>query len=198
MDRMTLFLFIILFMVFSFSLVSVKYQTILYFRLSSRTQKILSAVHGIIVTTNIFLFFSLSLLDANSISLSFWVRILGALFFLLGTFLLLWAALLLKRALVHPQPADQLIKSRPFRWVRHPMYLGGITGAFGFSLASSSLLAIIYSFLQVVVLYALAVMEELDLGNRFGAQYEIYSRETPRLFPSLWVVWRKRKRMTNV
>lgn len=172
-------------MVFSFSLVAVKYQTILYFRLSSRTQKILSSIHAIIVGANIFLFFSLSLIDANSISLSSWVKILGALLFLSGTLILSWAAFLLKKALVHPQPADQLIKSGPFRWVRHPMYLGGIVGAFGFSLASSSMLAIIYSFLQVVVLYALAVMEELDLRNRFGAQYEIYSRETPRLFPSL-------------
>lgn len=183
MNRLAFFLFTVLFMVFSFSLVAVKYQTILYFRLSLRTQVVLSAVHGIIVGTNVLLFFMLALLDANSLSLSTWIRILGAILFLFGACVLSWAALLLRQALIHPTPPDQLVRSGPFRWVRHPMYFGGIAGAFGFSLASSSLLATIYSLLQVVVLYTLAITEELDLKNRFGTEYEAYSRETPRLFP---------------
>ncbi len=183
MGVLAFFLLAVLFMVFSFSLVALKYQTVLYFRLSLRVQLILSTVHSVVVGTNILLFFLLAVLDADSLALPDWIRILGAMLFLFGVLILLWSAFLLRRRLIHPTPSDQLMRTGPFQWVRHPMYLGGIVGAFGFSLASSSLLATVYSLLQVVVLYTLAVTEELDLKNRFGTEYEAYCRTTPRLFP---------------
>lgn len=171
-------------MVFSFSLVAFKYQTSLYFRLQPLIRNMLSILHGTIVATNIILFFILAFVDANSLSLSLPIRIIGSLLFAFGSYTLIWAAVLLKPALIHPSPVDEIITSGPFRWSRHPMYFGGIVGAFGISLHSASLFALIYSVLQVIILYTLAITEERDLKLRFGKKYENYSRNTPRLFPS--------------
>ncbi len=186
-----MFLIVILYMVFSFSFVAYKYQTLFYFRLGIFIQKILSAVHGIIVATNIFLFFAITYVDINTLSIPLFFRAIGFLLFAFGSYLLVWAALLLRVSLIHPGQKDTLITSGPFQWSRHPMYVGGILGAFGISFLYASLFALIYSMLQIIVLYSLAVTEELDLKHRFGQAYEDYARKTPRLLPAPRIFKRK-------
>lgn len=82
-------------------------------------------------------------------------------------------------------PPPRLVVSGPYRWVRHPVYLGfhvGIVGV-GFAVGSAGLaMAVGVAFLPAWATYAW--FEERGLARRFGAAYRSYQRQVwmlPRL-----------------
>lgn len=70
-----------------------------------------------------------------------------------------------------------------YKYVRHPMYLGGIIGAFGLALLAGSLPGAVYSFVLALVLSHIADAEEENLRARFGEEYVEYARKVPKLLP---------------
>ncbi len=133
------------------------------------------------------------------------IRILGALLLALGlgVFLWLWRyrsptdifvstyiswAKLLRRV-PNEEPAERsepLVVAGPYRWVRHPVYAAVIV------LTAGWWLALDYTFLLFVVGLmfvwfdlVVAPFEERELRALFGADYEAYASQTPRLVPSL-------------
>ena len=88
-----------------------------------------------------------------------------------------------------PAPVDpprQLVVRGPYRFVRNPMYLGMVLALLGelslaFSLGFAGYIAGWFACIHLlVVLY-----EEPTLGRKFGADYERYTREVGRWWPSL-------------
>ncbi len=82
---------------------------------------------------------------------------------------------------------QQLVRSGPYRFIRHPAYAGYLLITLGLALGYSSLagFAAILFVLLPSVIYRIRVEDRL-LAEHFGAQFEDYARRTKRLLPYIW------------
>jgi protein-S-isoprenylcysteine O-methyltransferase Ste14 len=86
-----------------------------------------------------------------------------------------------------PAPFDaprRVVHVGPYKYVRNPMYIGGLAVIIAFGLylrsASVALFAVIWSFFtHLGVVY----LEEPDLRRKFGDSYHDYCRTVPRWIP---------------
>lgn len=107
----------------------------------------------------------------------------------LGVGLLIAALGLLVRALAsgHIQKNQSLAITGPYRYTRNPLYLGSLGLALGFVIAARDwLMAILALAMLAGVYFPVIRSEETYLSQRFGADFDLYCRQTPRLFPGLF------------
>ncbi|MGH9326113.1 MAG: methyltransferase family protein [Terriglobia bacterium] len=93
---------------------------------------------------------------------------------------------LLLRALAagHLEKNLNLSISGPFRYSRHPLYLGSFILGLGFMIAGASwILGIVFVVLFVVVYTPAMRLEEGFLRQKFGADYDAYARRVPLFSP---------------
>jgi protein-S-isoprenylcysteine O-methyltransferase Ste14 len=81
---------------------------------------------------------------------------------------------------------DRLITTGPYRFVRHPLYLGMFVATIGLAVAFRSLWGMLIA-LAVFVPVGLyrAAQEEEALAQRFGEEWQAYARRTRFLLPRL-------------
>jgi protein-S-isoprenylcysteine O-methyltransferase len=81
----------------------------------------------------------------------------------------------------------KLIRSGPYRLLRHPSYTGSLATFYGFALALGSIwsLALIVVVVTAAFLWRIRV-EERALVSAFPRDYPAYARETKRLIPFVW------------
>jgi protein-S-isoprenylcysteine O-methyltransferase Ste14 len=83
---------------------------------------------------------------------------------------------------------DRLCTSGPYRFVRHPMYAGGVVlGFLGISLMLNSWIILLSPVLQYLVTSILVRKEEAIMAAVFGEDYRRYAARTGRLFPRLLI-----------
>jgi protein-S-isoprenylcysteine O-methyltransferase Ste14 len=105
---------------------------------------------------------------------------------LLGTTVFTWAILDLKQAFygqVEPV-TNELVRGGPYRWIRHPLYLGMIIFTLGMPLGFGSLwgvVAVLFLFVPAVV--CRARLEELALARKFGQEWHEYAKQTFFMLP---------------
>jgi protein-S-isoprenylcysteine O-methyltransferase Ste14 len=107
-----------------------------------------------------------------------------------GMLLRLWAVLTLGRLFttsVVVRPEQPVIASGPYRYVRHPAYLGVLTLFLGLGLALGDLASVA----ALVVLPAMAFVwrirvEEAALRAELGSTYVEYAKGRARLIPGVW------------
>lgn len=103
-----------------------------------------------------------------------------------GMILVLWAVTYIGKAFsgeVSPV-LDHFVVQGPYRFVRHPVYLGLTTALVGLTLAFDSwpgTLAVFGLFLPSQIIRAR--LEEAALAARFGISYEIYCRRVGFMLP---------------
>ena len=176
------FILISSYMFITYHIIALKYKKSWIFSGNNCKSKIfLVILHFFIVITNIILYFRLILNDFNPISYSF--SVLGILIFIFGIFMISWGIYTLRIAVFIP--VSKLIIAGPYEFVRHPMYFGGITGAFGLALWAGTIHGGVYSLLLAVVLSHISDAEENDLIARFGNDYLEYRKKARKLFPHL-------------
>jgi protein-S-isoprenylcysteine O-methyltransferase Ste14 len=92
----------------------------------------------------------------------------GAAIAIAGEFIRLWAA-------GHIDKGREITRSGPYRFVRHPLYLGSTVMALGFSLASGSavVVALVMTYM-IVTLGAAMWTEERALDEKFSGEYAAY------------------------
>jgi protein-S-isoprenylcysteine O-methyltransferase Ste14 len=116
------------------------------------------------------------------------IRAIG--FSLLGTGMLLFlvsAAYLGRAFLGEVAPTtNRLVVSGPYRYVRHPVYLGMLAATVGVVVALWSLwgLALVVFAVLPATLWR-ARREEAALARKFGREWEAYTARTPALLPWL-------------
>ena len=87
--------------------------------------------------------------------------------------------------LYHAQRRQALATAGPYARIRHPQYLAFVLILLGFLLQWPTLLTLAM-FPVLLVMYArLAISEEAELQQRFGAQYQTWAARTPRFLPAL-------------
>lgn len=80
----------------------------------------------------------------------------------------------------------QLIRTGPYRWVRHPIYTGMILGFCGTAIVRHQVRGLIAVVLLYLGFKIKSKIEERTMIETFGAQYEDYSRTTGAIVPRLW------------
>lgn len=70
--------------------------------------------------------------------------------------------------------------------IRHPRYLSVVIGTAGFALVVNFLGAYLMVAASVPALYCVVLLEERELSQRFGAEYQEYRARVPAIFPRLW------------
>jgi protein-S-isoprenylcysteine O-methyltransferase Ste14 len=79
-----------------------------------------------------------------------------------------------------------LITTGPYRWVRHPFYVGLVLMIFGVSVATANwLILALAALLWFVFLLPRTRIEEQKLIERFGADYRDYMQRVGRFVPRL-------------
>ena len=85
---------------------------------------------------------------------------------------------------------DQLCTMGPYRFVRHPIYAGGVLlGAVGISLLCNSWIILPLPVFMFITFSILVRKEEAMMMEVFGEEYERYAACTGRLFPKSYRVW---------
>lgn len=115
-----------------------------------------------------------------------WRTVIGTLVALGGIAIGLWASLHLGGALTaspKPRPGTRLVESGPYRWIRHPIYLGVCLLLVGSAVLFGSAAAVVLAFALAVFFWFKAGYEESLL--RLGVpDYPGYMRRVRgRLFP---------------
>jgi protein-S-isoprenylcysteine O-methyltransferase Ste14 len=86
-------------------------------------------------------------------------------------------------------PPTQFVAVGPYRFVRNPMYIGGLAVLFGFGLYLHSPSVLVFAVIVTMVLQVFVVyFEERDLERRFGASYLEYKNSVSRWLPT----WKRR------
>jgi protein-S-isoprenylcysteine O-methyltransferase Ste14 len=94
--------------------------------------------------------------------------LIGAIIAVLGETIRIWAA-------GHLEKGREVTSSGPYRFTRHPLYVGSTIIGVGLGVASSSLIvaALVALYLAVTLSAAIAT-EEAHLTEKFGAAYPAY------------------------
>ena len=118
------------------------------------------------------------------------VLAIGTLVAVAGESVRVWAA-------GHLEKSREVTRSGPYRWSRHPLYVGSVLMGVGVAIAGNSAIAAAVIGLYLVITMTAAIRtEEAFLRSRFGPEYDDYcrgiSRAPGRAF-SFARAWRNRE-----
>ena len=82
---------------------------------------------------------------------------------------------------------QQIVERGPYRWLRHPSYLGSLLAMIGFGMTLTNWLAILLPVCCLATAYAYRIpIEEQALVRGLGSDYSNYMRRTWRLIPFVY------------
>jgi protein-S-isoprenylcysteine O-methyltransferase Ste14 len=105
------------------------------------------------------------------------IVIAGLLLVGMGVLIRTWAAGTLRKR-------EVLVQDGPYRFIRHPLYLGSFLLTTGFFVLCGVTLSLVLIVTPIFFAYLFAIRhEERFLAERFGAQWAQYSARVPALIP---------------
>lgn len=117
-------------------------------------------------------------------------RWIGLAFYITGIFLRYWGISQLRHQFtrhVVVRPADKIVSSGPYRFLRHPLYTGLLFITFGFSLYFIHwIVATVGTFFMIFALLWRIRIEEKMLTSHFGKDYETWAKARKRLIPFIY------------
>ena len=132
--------------------------------------------------------FEYRLLFSSYIDPSF--SLLGIILFMIGSMILLTSRIQLGRfasGKLKIQEDHKLITTGIYRYVRNPIYFGGLIGVLGMGLAFRSLFVVSGALvLDTYVFIQRILREEELLKNEFGDEFTQYTKKARRLIPFLY------------
>jgi protein-S-isoprenylcysteine O-methyltransferase Ste14 len=117
------------------------------------------------------------------------IRWAGLLLAILGMGLIFWSGAVLGRLYspeVTLQKEHHLITDGPYRYIRHPRYLGGIVQGLGLSLLFRSWIGFVLTFIFFVVVLFRIRDEEAMMTREFGENWRHYCGKSWRLVPLVY------------
>lgn len=117
---------------------------------------------------------------------SFWIAAMGVVLTAAGVGLAMWARLHLGAnwsGTVSIREQHELIRTGPYRWMRHPIYSGILLGMAGTNLVVGEVRGLVGFTLMVAAFYVRARKEESWLNSEFGANFETHAKHTGMFLP---------------
>lgn len=127
--------------------------------------------------------------DVATLSEAEIVRYLGLALFCLGFVAMHWAEVHLERQFsleVSIQEGHRLVTDGPYRYLRHPRYLGILLFMAGISLVFRSWLALILVAALTLVLVWRIRDEEALMRQEFGSEWEMHAQRSWRIIPFVY------------
>jgi protein-S-isoprenylcysteine O-methyltransferase Ste14 len=112
------------------------------------------------------------------------LTVAGLAFAIIGPAVALWGILHLGRSFGIFVTVRKIVSSGPYRWVRHPMYLGWVCFCIGLALANFSPAYVFLASMHILLLVYRAHLEETELA-RSSEEYRDYKDRTGFIFPRL-------------
>jgi protein-S-isoprenylcysteine O-methyltransferase Ste14 len=115
-----------------------------------------------------------------------WIDVAGVLMTAAGLAFAIWARFHLGQnwsSAVSVKVGHELIRSGPYRWVRHPIYTGLLLGLAGTALVRGQARGLLGIALLLAGFWVKLGLEEQFMRKTFGEEYEEYSRKTGALVP---------------
>jgi protein-S-isoprenylcysteine O-methyltransferase Ste14 len=115
-----------------------------------------------------------------------WIANLGVAITAAGLLFAIWARAYLGRnwsGAVTVKVGHQLVRTGPYRWVRHPIYLGMILALIGTAINRGQLRGVIAVVLLWIGFTMKSRIEERFMTATFGAEYDKYRRATGGIVP---------------
>ncbi len=156
---------------------------LLYFLRSRATSTSRSHVANLIAIVATFIPFTLPLLSKPALDKP-GILLAANMIIIISIVLSIFALSSLGRSFSIIPQARKLIKTGPYRVVRHPLYVGELIGVFGLVLADLTILKIAIFLLLVAFQVYRAIQEEKLLGDVFP-DYKEYSCKTSRFIPGI-------------
>ncbi len=105
----------------------------------------------------------------------------------LGALIRTWGAAYLRSDVVHDARlhSNLLVADGPYRYVRNPLYLGGILSTIGVAFMASRLGFVFLIATLSLLFMRLVGREEAELEQQQGESYREYCRRVPRILPAL-------------
>lgn len=97
------------------------------------------------------------------------------------------ARLRMQRSFIDAPLPERLLTEGPYRWVRHPFYLGYILGAMAPPVATAQPIMVVIAAAMIAITLAAAFREErVWLSSPRGGAYREYSSRTGMFVPMFW------------
>lgn len=118
-----------------------------------------------------------------------WCDCAGTIIVAVGVLLAIWARNLLGKnwsGRVMLQNKHHLITEGPYRFVRHPIYLGVLLAMFGSCLVLGQVFGFVYSLLSTFGLAMKSRREDVLLEKQFPNEFSVYKQHVRMLLPYLY------------
>ena len=113
---------------------------------------------------------------------------LGVILCAAGMAFLVWARQHLGRnwsQTVSIKKGHELVTSGPYRYVRHPMYTGGIIACIGSAIVVGGAWILLLVILCLIFLWRVGAEDRL-MARQFPNEYPLYKKRTKALIPFVW------------
>jgi protein-S-isoprenylcysteine O-methyltransferase Ste14 len=121
---------------------------------------------------------------------SIFISYIGFILFLSGSIFILVARVQIGRygtAELRTEEDHILITEGVYRYIRNPMYLGGLTATIGFCLVFRCIITLIIMFIYTFLIYRMRINEEERiLVEKFGKDFEEYKKNSKKLIPFIY------------
>ena len=139
----------------------------------------------------VLLFGSYRLYYTNTLTItsSKWTAYLGFLFLIDAVVFLAWSSWIFSKAFNRFNGSRvklELIKTGPYKIIRHPKYLGIIAWALATSLIFNNYISILLFVFITILIYMKILDEEKFLKNEFGEDWSTYKSNTYCLIPLIY------------
>jgi protein-S-isoprenylcysteine O-methyltransferase Ste14 len=115
------------------------------------------------------------------------LEIAGMVLYVLGYFLMAWALINLRRNFQlggsSPRSGDEMVRTGPYRLVRHPMYTAGLCIFLGLAFLVQSSACFFLFWIYLILIILLIPVEEEELKQAYGEKYTAYQQEVRKLVP---------------
>lgn len=139
-------------------------------------------ISGCLITIFTFLEFLLIVTKINKI-----ITIMGLIMVFCRIPLKIWAIKTLNEfwsIQIEIRSNQELITSGPYKYLRHPSYLGTIVEVIGGTLTANAYYTLLFACLIYMPLLLMRIkLEEKELIKKFGIEYKNYMKAIPALFP---------------